>query len=1077
VTDPASAWRALTLSERAHAPAPEETAEPDELARFRLGQWRELSPFRSGDALARRLADEGLDQPSFERLLAEPAEAVGKRLPRPPGWLAELTAAFADPSPRLEPLLLPPALRDDPAAGFLELVRPLIDRARGRLREGIGTICRERTPPFTPEEGERGSSEPLAFSLLPLLARTLVLELNVARLQGLLAGGTAEERFATFVERLRQPETAAAILDEYPVLARAVVEELDAWVETSLELLDRLAADWPDLVATFFAGQDPGPLTGLGGGAGDRHRGGRSVRILSFASGARLVYKPRSMAVDVHFQELLAWAGSKGEDLSFRRLSVLDQGDYGWMEYAAPAGCASMDEVALYHRRLGGLLALLYALEATDCHYENLIAAGDHPVLVDLESLFHPRWEIEDSAKPDERLAGEAVAESVLRIGLLPFQVGEEADLSGVASVAGQPTPQPVMQWRGIGTDEMRIVRERALMDGASNLPTLDGRRIEAGELTGEVAAGFAGIYRLLIRHREELLLFLDRFADDPVRAVLRPTRFYGLLLSESFHPDVLRDALDRDLLFDRLWMGIDEQPVLARAIPAEHRDLRAGDIPSFLARPSSIDAWTSRGESLPGFFLEPAITTARRRVERMGEEDLRRQLALLRLSLGTQLLNRDDVGWSGYAPVDPGPPLAPEELRERLIAGARAVGEWFESMALRDGPYATWIGLEYRKQLWSLVPMPEDLYAGLPGVALFLGYLGEVTGEERWTGLARAAMASLLARYPEDEEKKEDGKDPGQDAAPSIGAFSGRGGLLYTAAHLGALWRDPGLFGTAERIAGLILPHVGSDEQIDVVGGSAGAILGLLALHRTSGSRRALEIAALCGEHLLARSQPWGAGLGWLTLLAAERPQIGFSHGNAGIGAALVELGVATGEERFHAAGLAAFDGEREEFWPALRGWLSGGGGQPVPESSVAIAWCYGAPGVGMARLLALPHVHDPEARRALREEVEEAVGRTLDRGFGENHCLCHGDLGNLDFLLLARQALEDPALDGPIADQTCATLAGIARDGWLCGTRGGVESPGLMNGFAGIGYGLLRLAAPGRVPSVLALQPPRRS
>jgi lantibiotic modifying enzyme len=37
-------------------------------------------------------------------------------------------------------------------------------------------------------------------------------------------------------------------------------------------------------------------------------------------------------------------------------------------------------------------------------------------------------------------------------------------------------------------------------------------------------------------------------------------------------------------------------------------------------------------------------------------------------------------------------------------------------------------------------------------------------------------------------------------------------------------------------------------------------------------------------------------------------------------------------------------------------------------------------------------------------------------------------------------------------------------------------VETPGLMTGVAGIGYGLLRLAAPLRVPSVLALAPPVR-
>jgi class II lanthipeptide synthase len=1068
--DPA-AWRALSLAERAAAPPPERAAaaEPDELARFRLAQWRDLSAFRSGDALARRLADEGLDETSFERLLAEPADAVGARLPATPKWLTELAEAFATPPPVGEPLPLPSGLRDDPVAGFLELVRPLIERARGQLRAGIATVCREASSPFSPEEAERLATEPLAYRLLPVLARTLVLELNVARVQGLLAGDTAEERFAAFVERLRRPETAREILSEYPVLARLAAEELDAWVEVSLELFDRLSRDWPDLSETFFDGQDPGALTGCDGGAGDRHRGGRSVRILEFASGAKLVYKPRPMAADAHFQELLAWVESLAEDLSFRRLTVLDRGDYGWMEHVAAAGCATEGEVALYHRRLGGLLALLYALEATDCHYENLIAASGQPVVVDLESLFHPRWEIKDPARPDERLAGDALGESVLRIGLLPFQVGEgegAVDLSGVASVAGQPSPRPVLQWRGTGTDEMRAIRERVTMEGASNRPSLDGREIQAAEFTAEMAAGFSAVYRLLVAHREELLARLDRFADDPVRAVLRATRIYGLLLAESFHPDALRDALDRDLVFDRLWIGIDDQPVVARAIPAEHRDLRAGDVPAFLVRPASLDLWTSRGERIAGFFREPALVTARQRIEGLGEEDLRRQLALLRLSLGTQLLNRDDVGWTGYPPVAPGPLLAVEELRERALAGARAAGDHFESMALSDGRHATWIGLEFRDRLWSLVPMADDLYAGLPGVAFFLGYLGAVTGEARWERLARAAVESLLARW----------RNPSTTAPPlSLGAFTGWGGILYALAHLGALWQDRDLLAAAEPGIAPIAAGIEGDDEIDVVGGAAGAIFGLLALHRAAGSRRALDVAVQCGEHLLSRSHPAGSGLGWLTRLAAEKPQIGFSHGNAGIGAALVELGAATGDDRFLAAGLDGFAWERDAFWPQLESWLRGGGETPPPlESTVAIAWCYGAPGVGIARLRALSQARNSEERRALQTEVEEAARKTLDRGFGENHCLCHGDLGNLDFLLQAREALGDPGLDAATDRQARAVLAGIARDGWLCGTRGSVESPGLMNGIAGIGYGLLRLAAPDRIPSVLALAPP---
>jgi lantibiotic modifying enzyme len=134
-------------------------------------------------------------------------------------------------------------------------------------------------------------------------------------------------------------------------------------------------------------------------------------------------------------------------------------------------------------------------------------------------------------------------------------------------------------------------------------------------------------------------------------------------------------------------------------------------------------------------------------------------------------------------------------------------------------------------------------------------------------------------------------------------------------------------------------------------------------------------------------------------------------------------------------------------------------------------MAWCYGAPGVGLSRLQALPHARDNEERGEIRREIEQAVRRTMDRGPGQNHCLCHGDLGNLDFLLQVQQRLPSPELAADIQRFLEIVLASLDRDGWLCGTRGSIESCGLMNGFAGIGLGLLRMAEPGRVPSVLAL------
>jgi lantibiotic modifying enzyme len=132
--------------------------------------------------------------------------------------------------------------------------------------------------------------------------------------------------------------------------------------------------------------------------------------------------------------------------------------------------------------------------------------------------------------------------------------------------------------------------------------------------------------------------------------------------------------------------------------------------------------------------------------------------------------------------------------------------------------------------------------------------------------------------------------------------------------------------------------------------------------------------------------------------------------------------------------------------------------------------AWCHGAPGIGLARLCLLP----PGGDSGIRAEIDAALRTTLASGFGRNHSLCHGDLGNLELLLQASETLGDPRGQARTYRLAAVLLEGMEREGWRCGNPLGVETPGLMTGLAGIGYELLRLAAPSRVPSVLVLAPP---
>src|SRR5262249_21913245 len=155
----------------------------------------------------------------------------------------------------------------------------------------------------------------------------------------LLPGGTPVERFQSFLRRLRQPEVALALFQEYPVLARQVMIRVENWVRSGLRFLQRLCADWEAVRGTFSPAEDPGMLVQLEAGVGDKHRGGQCVLIAGFSRGLQVVYKPKALAVDVHVQELLRWLNGRGAHPPLRTLAILDRGDYGWVEYVAARDC------------------------------------------------------------------------------------------------------------------------------------------------------------------------------------------------------------------------------------------------------------------------------------------------------------------------------------------------------------------------------------------------------------------------------------------------------------------------------------------------------------------------------------------------------------------------------------------------------------------------------------------------------------------------------------------------------------------------------------------------------------------
>ena len=934
-------------------------------------------------------------------------------------------------------------------AACLTVFTPMIDAARERVRSGAARIAaKHHAAPFEAVAVEECFAANLAEPLLTMANRVIVLELNVARLEGVLTGDTPQERFASFAERLSDPRISGQLLNEYAVLRDNVANCLNNWVAFSLEFLEHLSQDWRAIRGSLLS-PAPGRIVQIESGAGDTHRKGRSVIIAAFSSGERVVYKPRSVGVDEHFQQLLAWLNTCGAEPGFRTLNCILRRNHGWTEFVSAHPCRSAHEVTRFYQRQGGYLAILYALEASDFHCDNLIAAGEHPVLIDLEALFHPRM-----SELAPKAAGEAAAidlcHSALRVGLLPLRFREDAtgtglDLSGLGSAAGQITPFAVPCLEDAGADNMRIVRKRVAMPGSANCPSLSGDEVDPLNYAGAIAAGFESTYRLLLEHRSELRTMLGRFSNDEVRVIARGTHTYGVLLRESYHPDLLRDPVNRIAFLDRLQEAVEYRPCLARLIAAERKDLLRGDIPLFTTRPSSRDLWTSTNQRIENYFDEPGAALVERRVGQLCEKDLERQLWIVRASLATLSSRAEGPPRRGGHRPNPSPANA---NGTDLIAAACSIGNRLSELALAGDDDVAWIGLNpVAEREWRLAPLGLDLYDGIPGVALFLAHLGSMTGERRYSELARCAIGTVRRQVREDHSQE------------IIGGFAGWGGTIYAFTELGAMWNHEPLIDDAEWLAELLPPLIARDQVFDVIGGSAGCALALQSLHRRRPSRRIVELARSCGEHLLRNAKSVNGRLGWICGSGAASPLTGYAHGSAGIGHALLAIAGFTGESRFEKAALGAFAYERSLFstehrnWPDLRS-NSGGG--------FATAWCHGAPGIALARL--------PRGEE-LREEIALALATTAET-FTGNHTLCHGDLGNADVLLTAANALVEGRWRTEANRIAAAALDSALESGWICGNPLGVESPGLMTGIAGIGYALLRLADPSRIPSVLALE-----
>lgn len=862
--------------------------------------------------------------------------------------------------------------------------------------------------------------------------------------------------FEAYCAALHGADMRAVLFARYPVMQRWMDTAATHWIRQSCLLLARFTDDAPLLRAMLGAGTLQ--LAGVSTGLGDAHRGGASVARIDLADGRTLIYKPRSLAIDRHFGALVDWLNAAG-GMDLRVPQVLDRGEYGWVEFIADVPCVDAADVERYYVRLGAWLALLYVLEGSDFHYENIIAAGSHPVLIDLESFFHPDIGMENGA------ANESFDDSVLRTGILPTRVDLDVDafqlpdISGMSDPAGQQGVYARLFMVPDENGQPRFERKKGVMVGAHNVPQLDGHKVATGACHAPaLQQGFRAMYAVLLAQRGALLARLQPFAGDQVRVLFRNTVVFAHLLDEATHPSLLasEDAMARH--FALLGLAVPQFPAAARFIPFEEAALQQRDVPLFSTRAASRDLWYSEDACLPDFFGSSGMERVHAKLARLSRDDMDHQCWLIDKTLAMETALR--------APAPAAAPAARCDYgdagmrRDRLLQEAEKVGDYICSQVHETAGGASWVivkptSLDNRKM--ELVPAFYDLYSGMPGEILFLVELARRTGKPAYAALAHKALATLLARID---------ADPG--AIRPLGLFIGWGGILHM---LGALAAEPSMAALAractERYLATIdfAALIAADSAYALLKGAAGFMLACADVYRATGSARALALAIQAGEHLLAHRCPGTVGYSWR--ITSKVPLSGMAHGAAGFAMAFARLYAASGDVRWRHAGMEALAYERTLFVPAQRNWrdcrdIATGA---LDRVSCEVAWAHGAAGIGLARVALLA---DGVTGADIEADLDHAVRTTLAAGLAGPQSLIYGSGGRLELLLACA-----PWVAPELAVQCGAAVAGWLQEldvhGWQLGERH-FHPLGMMAGVTGIGYQALRAAFPGQVPSVLA-------
>lgn len=896
--------------------------------------------------------------------------------------------------------------------------------------------------------------------IAPISGRVLIRETEIKRRKNELIGSNKKERFLYYTNNcLTDDNYILDLYNKYPIMFNIIKKKALSYVNFIIETLKNIERDYKDIKEKFNIDMLKDNLIDIKIGAGDEHNGGKSVIILVFENNKNIVYKPRNLKLDCRFNKLLKWVNSKGLTFDLKDIVLINKDNYGYSEFINNNSCDSEESIKRYYIRSGYLLALIYSLNGSDIHYENIIANGEYPIIIDLETLFNPKKKFDDISDDEENFANEKIYESVLNIGMLPFMFRSnniEAEYSGLGVNKEQFSPFKSHNIKNRECDDISVEWVNSKIGIQKNNPLLNYKIVNSNDYIKEIVYGFREMYELILNNRDDyMMLVKNLFNCINVRVLMRSTIEYSSLLDVSYHPDMFMDELTRKILLCRVYLAEEKNKDIKKL---EYKSLLEGDIPYFTMKTNECNLY-SDGNIISNKTISTPMEDFLEKLDKLCEKDRKLQEKFIYKSYSNRKLEYDldktkfdfkkikKVNNDGDNYLDLLDDIAKYIIDESIV---------YDNKLER---YRIWIGSTFnedQKGYSDINYIGQDLYEGQASIALFLMYYGKISKNREYYLYSKEALTPCI-KFIESVDMKH---------PYTLGAFGGISGRFYALYNLYNITQDKSLKKYILKYLQLFKNIIEKDKLYDIVSGTAGLLHILLAIFGICKEQDILEDIKICIDksvkHLINNVKSIGEEyMTWNMLIEdEEKSYTGFGHGNAGIVSALARY-----YKTFHIDEneiiKKVLNYEDSLFNEKLNNWY-----RDSDKDMVSLGWCHGAPGILLNKLLLIENGLEGLVDK---EKLNISIDTTISKAFGNNPCLCHGDLGNLEILYFASKVLKDKVLEEKCKEGFKWIVENVIKYRWKGSSYRGIEAFGIMIGLSGFGYSIMKFNNFDDIPSIL--------